>query len=454
MLLLCAVGRPRIQMHATDLKVRCMFSIMEIEKLPNGWKRLRPHKKQFEYFSSEKRFNIVPAGRRSGKTEIAKRRGVRKAIAYADSSDGWFVFAAPTHNQAKRIYWRDLKRLIPLELRGGAPSESELTIPLYNGATVQVMGLDVPERIEGPPLNHIVLDEFGNMKESVWTEHVRGALSDRKGSADFIGVPEGRNHYYERWKNAQNDERWGAFTWTSEEILDAEEIAEAKNDLDERTYNQEYKAHFITFQGLAYYAFSEEHNVEPQRYDAALPLILCFDFNVSPGTASIVQEFGTHTAVIDEVWIERNSNTPLVCERITNKYAAHEKEVYIYGDATGGAKGSAKVSGSDWDLISNHMKKFYGSRAKLRISKVNPRERVRINAMNSRLCTADESHKLKVDASCTRMIEDLAGVRCTDGGEINKQADPKLSHLSDGLGYYIEKKYPIRKGKTVHVEAY
>jgi hypothetical protein len=30
-------------------------------------------------------------------------------------------------------------------------------------------------------------------------------------------------------------------------------------------------------------------------------------------------------------------------------------------------------------------------------------------------------------------------------GEIDKRADPKLTHISDALGYYVAKEYPIVK---------
>ena len=439
---------------------------MEAQKLSSSWKALRHHPVQQQYFTSRKRFNIVPAGRRGGKTEIAKRRAVRKAIGYCSHPDGWVVLAAPTHGQAKRIYWGDVKRLVP-KVFVRAISEGELAIYLFNGIKLQVMGLDVPERIEGPPLDHIVMDEYGNMKEDVWGAHVRPSLSDRQGTADFIGVPEGRNHYYELWKDALTNERWGAFTWTSEEILPPDEIDEAKRDLDTLTYDQEYRAHFVTFQGRTYYAFLEDANVHPLSYNRERDLFITMDFNVAPGTANAIQEFKNSgqfpgnvaeqfSGVIGEVHIQRDSNTPRVCDRLLNAYGEHEGEIYIYGDATGGAKGTAKVKGSDWDIAKGLFRARWGDRAHFRVPKGNPKERVRVNAVNSRCATADGTVKLLVDPRCQRTIEDFNGVRNKkDGsGEIDKKADPHLSHLTDGVGYYIAKRFPIAKGAIAVVEDY
>jgi hypothetical protein len=56
---------------------------------------------------------------------------------------------------------------------------------------------------------------------------------------------------------------------------------------------------------------------------------------------------------------------------------------------------------------------------------------------------------LLVDAAgCPYLIKDFEGVRLLEGGsgEIDKHFDPKLTHPTDGLGYYIEKKWPIQTG--------
>ncbi|MEC4606535.1 hypothetical protein, partial [Bacillus paranthracis] len=87
------------------------------------------------------RFKVVPAGRRSGKTERAKRFVVREAL----RDPGPYFVAAPTRDQVKRIYWNDLKRLcFTSALDSRAVSESELIIKLPNGSTISLIGLDQP----------------------------------------------------------------------------------------------------------------------------------------------------------------------------------------------------------------------------------------------------------------------------------------------------------------------
>lgn len=431
---------------------------------------LKYHPVQSKLWSSSKRFNISYAGRRSGKTEICGKRKI--ALKALQGNEGrwpdWRGFvSAPTRDQAKRIYWDDLKRLLPLPLRAKPASESRLILYVWNKygtiSELHVLGMDKPERVEGSPWDHAELDEYGNMKPETWGEHVRPALSDRKGTCDFIGVPEGRNHYYDLVKNAETDQHntWGTYHWLSEDILDEEEIIQAKQDLDELTYEQEYCGSFVVFSGLAYYKFNSHVHVSDCRkyYDHKAPIVFCFDFNVAPGTASVLQEMvdwpiaqtplvgHTCTSIIDEVFIKRNSNTEKVCDKLIKDWKKHDGLIFLYGDATGGAGGSAKVKGSDWDLIKQKLYPEFGNRLVFKVKKANPRERARINAVNSRLMSMTGDIHVQIDRSCVNMIKDFEGVKILEGsvGEIDKKADPMLSHLTDGLGYYIAREYPVIK---------
>ena len=432
--------------------------------LTHRWTKLRYHEKQNALWKCIDRFVVVPAGRRSGKTELAKRKIVKEAIRWYKTTDGRFICAAPTHGQARKIYWDDIKALVPREclLTPEKPcnsiSESASSIILWNRARIQIIGMDKPQRAEGYPIDGIVLDEYGNMKPDAWTKHIRPALStgDRLGWAWLIGVPEGRNHYYEVAKYAMQamgrntswEDSWSFFTWFSADILSPIEIAAAKRELDELTYQQEYEGSFINFTGRAYYSFDRAVNCRACDYDPKLDLVLCFDFNVDPGTATIIQEINGLTCVIDEVYIPRNSNTYRVCDKILSKYAGHPGLVYVFGDATGGARGSAKVAGSDWDLVRSKLSPVFLDRLTYMIGASNPGERVRVNAVNSRCKTVDGNIHLFVDpVHCPKTVEDFEGVILLEGGsgEIDKGADRTKTHLTDGLGYYIANRFPIRK---------
>lgn len=426
------------------------------------WYKLRPHQGQHELWHTSARFVVLPCGRRSGKSEIAKRRLVLSALnPYTGYADPNYFAAAPTRDQAKRIYWRDLKAFIPGRLIEKT-SESEMMLRLITGASIYVVGMDKPERIEGMSWNGGILDEYANMKPKAWTENVRPALSDRRGWCWLIGVPEGRNHYYDlfQWAlSAESGEEWAAFTWKSSEILPESEIASARAVLDELTFQQEYEASFVTFEGRCYYPFLRETHCASLRqlYNSRAVLAFCFDFNVEPGVAVVCQEVTLPnglegTAVIGEVFIPRNSNTPAVCRKLIQDWGGHEGRVVCYGDATGGSRGSAKVAGSDWDLIKAEFRQSpLANKISYEVPSANPAERARVNAVNSRLKSESGDIRLMVDPkTAPHVVKDLEGVVLLKGGsgEIDKKSTPELSHISDALGYYVERRFPIQ-GKPV-----
>lgn len=433
---------------------------------------MRYHATQEAYRTSPHRFNTVPAGRRSGKTEIAKRKLVRRTLSTMRKWSARFFAAAPTRDQAKRIFWDDLKAMFNPKLLAQRPSESDLCIETIWGNQLWVIGLDKPQRMEGQPWDGGVVDEIGNTKETAWPANIRPALSDRMGWCDLIGVPEGRNHYYDLDKRAialmkefGAQSEWGHFSWPSKDILPASEIEAAQRDLDELTFDQEYNASFVNFTGRAYYPFTEEEHCAPLKYDPKSTLVLCFDFNVEPGVCAIIQEQRlpgqyerdakglvdlskpiTGSGVIGEVHIPRNSNTPAVCRKIIKDWGTHTGRVVCYGDATGGSRGSAKVEGSDWDLIEKELRPHFKDRFTLRVKSANPAERARLNAVNSRLKTKNGTIRFMVDGrKAPHVVVDLEGVTLLEGGsgELDKKSDPKLTHISDALGYYVEYEFPV-----------
>ena len=63
------------------------------------WTDLFYHEQQQRYFHSQKRFNIAHAGRRGGKTDIAKRKLINRAYLFP-LDDGRFVMGTPSLNLA------------------------------------------------------------------------------------------------------------------------------------------------------------------------------------------------------------------------------------------------------------------------------------------------------------------------------------------------------------------
>lgn len=428
------------------------------------WYALRPHPQQWALWLSPARFIVVPAGRRSGKTELGKRRLVLGALT-PPHSEARFFAAAPTWQQAKRIWWADLKALSPPNLVADK-SEGELWIKYVSGATVQVIGLDVPARIEGTPWDGGVLDEYANMSENVWAAHLRPIMAERGGWCWFIGVPEGRNHYHKLYQEAQRrvaegSEEWATFTWWSEDILPKSEVEQAREEMDEDLFEQEFHASFRAFRGRVYKPFDEKLHCRSliRGYDPDRPLVFCFDFNVEPGAAVVCQEMrlpnGTvGTGVIGQVHIPYDSDTVAVCAKLGADWRGHRGAIQCFGDATGGQRRTSGVEGDDWRLVRREMRRhFPRNDVRFLVPAENPPERARINAMNSRLRTADGKVHLMVDPNRARaVVEDLEGVRYLEGGtgEIAKKGKTNagLTHWTDALGYYVHARFPVQTGAS------
>ena len=425
--------------------------------LPARWHPLRWQSEQQRLQRSTARWRVVAAGRRSGKTELAKRRLVEAALDPPRVPTPTFIAAAPTRDQAKRIWWSDLKDLSPSRWVSQV-SESELTIYYKTGARLMVVGLDRPQRIEGIAIDGAVIDEIDECRASVWTSSLRPALStvNRPGWCWFIGRPKGRRLLYDLWQNAGATPDWEAFHWASADVIGQQEVEAARRDLDVRSFQQEYEAAFLSATGLVYYAFDRAKHLRATRHDPTLPLVIALDFNVSPGSAVLMQEqmlppwdqprgaLTQHTVVVGEVHIAEDSRTDMVCERIKQRFAGHTQEVYLYGDPAGNQRRTSAQS-NDWDIVRQHLRSAF-PHVRDRVAKSAPLVVDSSNSVNARLCNAAGEVRFAIDASSApQLLLDLEGVAWIEEHttrEIDK-SDSKRTHWSDALRYYVHERFPI-----------
>ena len=209
------------------------------------------HPAQLEVFNSAARFTILPAGRRFGKTHLARVRAATKALDPRNVKRKPVFIIAPIATQAKLLYWQELlDMLYPVLDPKRPPTSNEGHIYLANGVMIGIKGSDRPDTLRGVGLWHAELDEYADMKSEVWESIIRPALADVKGTAGFIGTPKGRNHFYELVKYAQEsgDPDWQAFHFdsTANPFLPPEEIEAAKKTMSSSAFRQEFLASFET----------------------------------------------------------------------------------------------------------------------------------------------------------------------------------------------------------------
>ena len=395
------------------------------------------------------RFITLPSGRRSRKTLLSMRKVLLHALRNPDHR---YFHGAPTRQQAKSIFWKRLKDNTRL-FWAKAPSETELYVTLLNNTEIHVIGLDKPERIEGQPWNGCHITEIGNVKETAWPENIRPVLSDTNGFAYLDGVPEGINHYYDlalyaaggalpktqpikgAYSENLSDPEWAYYHWFSSDVLTPAEMAAVKMQLDERTFRQEYEGSFESYEGLAYYAFSNE-NLKNCEYNPLETVHIGMDFNVNPMTAVFTHIRSDDVFQFGEAYLN-NSNTYEMRDYINERFKTGN--VVIYPDSTGKSEHS-NATQSDLAIL---RKAGFRVRAK----ESNPYQRDRIAAVNSKLRAGNaRAHYFINPENCPKTINDLNKVESLPDGRLNKkQEELGLVHITDALGYLVAYLWPVRK---------
>ena len=385
---------------------------------------------QTSIFRSPARFRTVVAGRRFGKTFLSTIEILKAAIG-GKNRNVWYI--APTYGSAKEIAWNMLIQTIPEEYIAKT-NETALMIKLINGSVIALKGAEKPNNLRGRALDFVVLDEFADMKPETWSEVIRPSLSDRQGSCIFIGTPKGRNHFYDIWADGlTGKDNWESYQYTTIDggNVPAEEIEQARNDLDERTFNQEYCAEFVTYSGLIYYAFSRELSVI-NIDDNNGTLHIGMDFNLDPMSAVICLRHGQDLLAIDEI-VMYGSNTDEMVTEINDRYP--NRHIIIYPDPASRQRKTSAGGRTDLSILQN-------AGFSVKVKKQHPLVRDRINAVNSRLLSGDGERHLFVSPKCKQTIKSLERQTYKEGTSIpNKDG---TDHMNDALGYLVEYLFPIR----------
>jgi hypothetical protein len=418
------------------------------------------HTLQFQVFASPKRFRVLVAGRRFGKTELALAELFRAAKS-SPNQLVWYV--APSEKLAKRIIWRRLKK-ITHRLWAGKPSEQDLAIPLRNGSLIVVKGGFNPDSLRGEGLDFVVLDEAADLKPDAWTYSLRPSLADRQGRALFIGTPKGRNHFFHYFELAQSHpDDWASFQFTTEQggIVTKSELDSAGRAMDANVFRQEFEAQFTAIGSFrAYLSFDRLSNIRDVRFEPSVPLIWSLDFNIDPMCMLLLQKIGDDVNVLEEITVRSTSNTTEeACRIFVQRAAPYVKivsriygilDVHIYGDASGHQRRTSATA-TDWNLIRQYFATLHKGAIQVscRHANVNPHVRDRINCVNARLRNHFGEPRLFISPACKELIRDLEEVCFTTdstGAATNEldKSDRQRTHMSDALGYYLSQIFPLR----------
>jgi len=393
---------------------------------------------QAQVAQDQHRFRCLITGRRFGKTTLA----IREMARYARIPGRTVWYIAPSYRMAKQIVWRKLKNRMQ-DLRWvDRINESELTIYLRNNTVISLKGAENSDSLRGNAIDFLVMDEFADIDPAAFYEVLRPTLADTQGHALFCGTPRGIGNWsYDIYQQAQEDpENWASWQFTTLQggFVTPEEIAAARDLLDDRTFQQEFEATFVTAGNRVWYAFDRVRHVQPYRGTAAQNSVaIGMDFNIDPMSAVIFAREGDCVWAIDEIEMY-SSNTQEMVAEIRNRYPTLRPErTWVYPDPAARQRKTSAGGATDLSILQN---------AGFVVKAPSAHNPVRdgINAVNSMLQSAAGTVRFFVDPGCRRLIDCLERHNYK-AGTTQPDKDSGYDHLTDAMRYYFDYVFPVRR---------
>lgn len=225
---------------------------------------------------------------------------------------GYYAYYFPNTRLGRRILWDGITKdgsafmnFIPKELVSDMNSV-EMKITLVNGSIIQIIGTDQIINVGINPVG-CVFSEFSLMDPKAW-EFTRPILRENEGWAVFNFTPRGRNHAYELYLTAKQNDNWFVDTRSvlDTEVLSAEDIeSERRDGMSEELIQQEFFCSFdIGIEGSVYGKYLNkmiaENRVCNIPFDYATRVCTYWDLGLSDDTTILfVQHVGHEIRIFD-----------------------------------------------------------------------------------------------------------------------------------------------------------
>lgn len=408
----------------------------------------RKHLHQIHCFRDPSRFKAILAGRRGGKTHLMREEICKKVDSCPRGGDIFYI--GPTNQMAIDLIWETLlERLDQLKWKHQAKI-SRQCIEFSRGRKVYVTGAEKIRRVRGHKIWHALLDEVAFYSRDVWEvwRAIRPALSDLRGGATIGTTPNGKGtSAYDFYMAAKRTPGWKYFYWRTRDnpFISRDEIEDAKRELDEKSFNQEYEATWESFVGLAYYNYNESIHLKPQPpIITNVPLHLVFDFNVNPTTLLLSQFDGEMQRYKKEYSFPNSSTEDTIqafCEDFKSQVGA--LHIKIRGDSAGKNR-SSNTGYSDYHYVEQTLEQ-YGFNFDREVLPKNPAIVDRVRTYNGWLKPALGAHRVEIDPQCVELHRDLSEQELKGRHPSDKN---NRGHKADASGYDIYYQNIINKDRT------
>jgi hypothetical protein len=192
-----------------------------------------PHINQQRILDSQTRFRVIMCGRRFGKSELSQIEIITEAL-----KGNNVAYITPTYKLAK-TFFEKLIKIVQFEY-----NKSDLIIHFPNGGSVEFFTGERLDNLRGRKFHFVVVDEasFIPNLEDGWLNSIRPTLTDYKGKGLFLSTPRGKNYFYQLY--CKQDQDWESFKFSTYDnpYIDVDEINDARRQLPEAVFEQEYMA--------------------------------------------------------------------------------------------------------------------------------------------------------------------------------------------------------------------
>lgn len=400
----------------------------------------QPLGSQEAFHRARKRFKGFSGPIGSGKSQALCHEAIRMAYVNAGRTG---LIGAPTYAMLRDATQAALFEILTANELPYEFNKAENVLTLTDTRSkVLFRSLDEYERLRGTNLAWFAVDELTYVAGAAW-ERLEGRLRDPK-AKELCGfgvwTPKGYDWVWRRFIGEPVDgyEVILAKPRENHYLLTAvpDFYERLRKSYDEQFYAQEVLGEYVAYhEGRVYRAFARAQNVAPARFEQRLPVHWALDFNVNPMSSVVAQVEGDIVRVLDEIVLSRAS-TQEACAEFCKRYPYCPAGVVVHADAS--ARRMQTTGCSDADIIRDYFARVRHQRVDYRIPNSNPAVRDRVGLTNAKLANADGEVTLTLDPRCKGLIADFEEVSWRGNTtEIDKEKDPRRTHLSDAVGYLL-----------------
>ena len=427
--------------------------------------------------------SVAICARGFGKSHLGGTSAVQAASELwsmpADIPNKNVVITAPTYDQVTKIYFDMLMFQLGLSnyalSKGTSKANGEIYLP--NNTLIRLMSYEAIDRLRGGGIYFAVNDEtrdwtggggFKDAWESVLEPAIRTRWGPKRaaelkapspGRSLTISTPKGYDYTYDLHNRQETDKNFKSYTfdYTQSPLLDIAEVEELRHHMDPIKFGREYKATFSESGANVFYCFDRKIHVRNDLQDFEYGNIneqgedvhIGIDFNVMIQASSAFAIRGREAHLLHT--FSGSADTDTLAKTIKAKFWPHYNDpthyeykkkvckIYVYPDATGGArKTSAVVGQTDLTILESHG--FI-----VEVDKTNPSIVDSVNCVNAMLRSAAGDIRMYVAAHCKKAIESLERTAWVENNSDTATIDkkPGNEHFSDGIRYFISNRFPV-----------